>query len=69
MATLLLRLWSCGIGSRSTLNAISDVSFGVCVPIGTAEFRAPVLDELSEPARFTVTTDAEEKEFERDEYR
>ena len=34
-----------------------------------AELRAPVPDELSEPARFTVTIDAEEKEFDRDEYR
>jgi hypothetical protein len=31
--------------------------------------RAPVLVELSEPVRLTVTTEAEEKELDREEYR
>lgn len=68
-ATLFLRLLSCDIGSRESLSAISEVSVGLCAFIGRAEFRAPVPDELSEPVRFTVTTDAEERELVRDEWR
>ena len=48
---------------------MSEVSPGPCIPIGRVELRAPVLDELRDAVRFTVTTDAEEKEFEREEYR
>ena len=48
---------------------MSDVSAGPGPFIGTAEFRAPVPDELSEPVRFTVTTEAEESELVREECR
>lgn len=50
---------------------IRDVSPGLCALIGAAEFLAPVPDdELSDVVRFTVTIDADEKEFEpEDEYR
>lgn len=66
-ATLFRRLWSCGICSRPRRSAISDVSLGLCTLTGAAEFRAPVLEELSEDWRLIVTTEAEEKELERDE--
>lgn len=68
-AILLLRLWSCDIGSRSSLRAMSDVSDGLCAFVGAVEFRTPVPVELSEPGRFTVTTDAEESELECEEDR
>lgn len=68
-ATLFLRLWSCDIGSRPSRRAMSDVSPGLCDLIGTVEFLAPVLVELSEPVRLTVTTDDEDREFDREEYR
>ena len=68
-ATLLLRLLSCDIGSRESLSAIRDVSVVLCTFIGTIEFRAPAPEELSDPLRFTVTTDAEDRELERDECR
>lgn len=68
-ATLFLRLWSCGMGSRPTLSAMIDVSVGLCTFIGTAEFRSPGLVELSEPVRFTVTTDVRESDLDLDEWR
>ena len=47
---------------------IRDVSTGLCVRIGAAEFRAGVPDELlSEAERFTVTIDADENELDRED--
>ena len=68
-ARLFLRLRSCDMGSRPTRNAISDVSPGLCGPIGAVEFLAPVLDELSEPVRLMVTTEEEDREPDREEDR
>lgn len=68
-ATLFLLVRSCGNCSRPTRSAISDVSPGLCARIGRAEFLDPVPEELREAVRFTVTTDAEEKELDREEYR
>ena len=67
-ATLLLRFCSCDNGSRPIRRVIKEVSAGLCALIGAAEFLAPVPDdELSEAVRLTVTIDAEEKEFERED--
>lgn len=68
IATLFLRFWSCGTWSRPIRSAITDGSAGLCARIGTVELRAPVPDdELREAVRFTVTIEADEKEFEREE--
>lgn len=46
-----------------------DVSPGLCTGIGREEFREPVPEEPKDAVRFTVTTDADETELEREEYR
>lgn len=66
-ATLCTRLCSCDIESRPSRCATEFGSLGLCDLTGPAEVRTPVLDELRDPVRFTVTTDAEDKEFEREE--
>jgi len=47
-------------------SAVSESSPGLCGLIGIADCRTPVLDELREPVRLTVTTE-EDIELEREE--
>lgn len=66
-ATLCLRLDSCEAGLRPDRRAAVEGSLGLCALAGPAEARCPVVDELRDPVRWAVSTEAEESEFEREE--
>lgn len=45
----------------------AEGSLGLCALTGPAEVRTPVLEELRDALRLTVTVEAEDSEFEREE--
>lgn len=67
-ALLLLRLL-CDVDVPASRKAISDVSPGLCEPIGSTEFRALSPGEVSEAVRLIVLAEEVEADLDREELR